>query len=213
MFDNVIFDADGTLLDTLPGICAGFNYALKKLGRQEVTPAQVKPFMGPPLYYTCTASLGFSASEAEKAVQYYREFYWDKGYKMCEFFPGIPELLKQLHANGKILCVATNKPQIFIDKILIEKGVHGLFTRVCGPDVSETSADKTPLVKKAAAAGGKKAVMVGDRYVDITAAKNAAIASIGVLWGSAEDEEFIQYKPDFIAKTPQDVYTVCTDPV
>jgi phosphoglycolate phosphatase len=206
MYKNIIFDADGTLLDTLPGITAAFNYAMERMGRPHMTDEQIKPFMGPSLMDTCVNTLKMQVSEAERAVALYREFYQEKGFLMCAFFPGVEELLNKLRAAGKILCVATNKPQPFIDIILREKGYGGHFAAVIGADPSESSTDKTPLVKRARL--DASAVMVGDRYVDIKAAKNAGVASIGVEWGSAEPGEFERFKPTHTAKTPDEVYQI-----
>ena len=206
MYKNIIFDADGTLLDTLPGICEGFNYVMDQLGLKRLSEQAVKPFMGPSLMETFTQKLKFSLDQAEIAVRHYRDFYWEKGFRMCEFYQGVPELLNRLKSDGKLLSVATNKPQVFIDMILKEKGYYDCFTVIAGADVSETSTDKTQLVQRATLS--QSAVMVGDRYVDITAANNAGVDSIGVLWGAAEDGEFIQYPPTHIAKTPDDVYLI-----
>jgi len=208
MYKNIIFDADGTLLDSLPGIMAGFNYALEKRGMTPLTAKQVRPFMGPSIMDSLVTSLGFSKEDAKKALDDYREFYWDKGYKMCKFYDGIPSLLDNLKKDGKILCVATNKPQPFIELILKEKGYFDYFTVIAGADVSETTTDKTPLVKKANI--DPSSVMVGDRYVDIIAAKKVGIDSIGVLWGAAEDGEFEIYPPTHIAKDMTELYKIIT---
>jgi len=207
MYNNIIFDADGTLLDTLPGIYAGFNLVMERLGRPPLSLDAVKPFMGPALVETFKTRLGFSQDETQKALDIYRDFYGDGGYAMCDFYPGITELLDKLKAAGKILCVATNKPQIFIDRILKEKGYFDYFTVVAGPDLSEKTSDKANLVRRAIC--GKSAVMVGDRYIDIVAAASCGIDSIGVLWGAAPEGEFIKYPPTHIAKDCGEVYKIC----
>ena len=206
MYKNIIFDADGTLLDTLPGIYEGFNLVMKKLNRPALSHDAIKPFIGPSLVETFTTRLSFSPEETTAAVGYYRDFYWERGYRMCEFFPGILELLKKMKADGKILCIATNKPQPFIDLILKQWNVADYFTVVAGAELTESSTDKTSLVRRAIC--DKSAVMVGDRYVDIAAAKSAGIDSIGVLWGTAEDGEFVKYPPTHIAKDVKELYSL-----
>ena len=207
MYKNILFDADGTLLDTIDGIHAAFNYARNKQGEPLFTREQVKPFIGPTLMDTLHNTLGYPLDEATEGVKIYREFYWDKGYKMCDLYPGIKQLLKDLKQAGKKLCVATNKAQPFIDMILKEKGIFKYFDLVVGPDLITTSTDKTPLVKKAILSS--PAVMVGDRYIDIVAAKNNDIDSIGVNWGSAEEGEFIKYGATHVVSSVSEIYTLC----
>ena len=205
-YQNIIFDADGTMIDTLDGIMQGFNFAMQKLNRPLLTREQVKPFLGPSIMDTMQNTLDLTSKEAARAIEYYREFYWDTGYAMCDFFDGIEQLLKDLKAAGKTLSVATNKPQPFIDAILKEKGYYDYFSAVVGPDLSDPSSDKTPLVKRAML--DKNAVMIGDRYVDINAANNNGIDSVGVVWGSAESGEFEKFKPTYIAHKPGDILNI-----
>jgi len=205
-YKNAIFDADGTLLDTVYGIHAGFNYAMDKMGRPKLEFEAVKSFMGPSILSSLQGELGFSETDAKLALNHYRDYYWTKGYAECKFFDGVLDMLHDLKKANCILCVATNKPQIYIEKILKELGVHSLFATIAGPDFGVSSSDKTPLVKKAIC--DKNAVMIGDRYFDIEAAKNASIDSVGVEWGSASAGEFIKYKPTHIAATPKDVANI-----
>jgi len=204
VYKNIIFDADGTLLDTLPGIYAGFNLVMERFNRPPLSHEDVKPFMGPALVETFSMRLGFSAKDTKKAVALYRDFYGDGGYAMCDFYPGIPELLDKLKSAGKILCVATNKPQVFIDRILREKGYFDRFAVVAGPDLSEKTSDKATLVRRAIC--DKAAVMVGDRYIDILVADACGIDSIGVLWGAAPEGEFDKYRPTHRVKDCGEVY-------
>ena len=208
-YNNIIFDADGTLFDTLPGILAGFNFAMQKAGREPLTAEHVKPFMGPSIMETLQMQLGFSEKDARQVLEYYREFYWSKGYAMADLFDGVAQLLDDLLAAGCTLCIATNKPQVYIDKMLAERGMTDKFLCVAGPEFGDPSTDKTPLIKRAVAASGNaKSVMIGDRYVDIESAKSAGIDSIAVEWGSAEIGEFEKYKPTFIAKDAKQVLDI-----
>jgi len=205
-YKNIIFDADGTMIDTLDGIMQGFNVAMQKLGKPLLSREEVKPFLGPTIMDTLQNTLNFTPTEAKQGMDYYREFYWDKGYAMCDFFDGIVPLIKELKAQGKSLSVATNKPQPFIDAILKEKGIYEYFDKVVGPELNDPSSDKTPLVKKAMT--DTNAVMIGDRYVDINAAKAVGIDSIGVTWGSATEGEFQQFIPTYVVNTTQEILEI-----
>ncbi|MCL2848079.1 MAG: HAD hydrolase-like protein [Firmicutes bacterium] len=206
-YQNLIFDADGTLLDTLVGVHKSINYAMEKLDLPLFTPEQVKPFLGPSLMDTVTNTLKFDEEMATKIVATYREFYAKEGYGICELFPGIKELLFELKKRGHTLTIATNKAQPYIEKIMQEKGVFELFDGIFGQELGQFSSDKTPLVKKAVEVA-QPAIMVGDRFIDIVAGKNAGIDTIGVLWGSAEDGEFEKYKPTFVVEKPSDILEV-----
>jgi len=206
-YKNLIFDADGTLLDTVYGVQQSINYAMRKLGLPEFTKEQVLPFLGPSLMDTVINTLKFDEKMATKIVVLYREFYAKEGYAICELFPGVKELLFELKNRGYTLTLATNKAQPYIEKIMQEKEVLELFDGIYGQELGQFSSDKTPLVKKATAIA-QPAIMVGDRFIDIIAAKNVGIDSIGVLWGSAEDGEFEEYEPTYVVEKPEDILKI-----
>jgi len=207
-YKNIIFDADGTLLDTLPEILLGFNYAMEKCGRPLFTRDEVKPFIGPSIIETLKNTLGFCDDGAKVALGHYRDFYSETGHAMASFFEGIPKLLGELKKAGCTLCIATNKPQIYIDKIIEKLGFSKYFVCVAGPEYGDASTDKTPLIKRAMVAAKDPHVMVGDRFIDIEGAKGAGIDCIAVEWGTAAEGEFEKHKPTYTAKTPKDVLDI-----
>ena len=211
-YTNIIFDADGTLIDTVPEILMGFNYAMEKCGRPLLTVDDIKPFIGPSIIDSLQNALGFDPEGAMVALNHYRDFYSSKGYAMAGFFDGIVELLDNLIAAGCTLCIATNKPQIYIDKIIEKLGATAKFKCIAGPEYGDPSTDKTPLIKRAMAAAGdtngSRSIMVGDRYIDIEGAASAGIASIAVEWGTAATGEFQKYVPTYIAQKPSDILSI-----
>jgi len=206
-YKNIIFDADGTLLDTHAGVHKSINYAMQKLNLPLFSLEQVKPFLGPSLVDTMTNTLKYPLEKAKEIVAVYREFYAIEGYAICELFAGVKDMLFALKDIGCTLTIATNKAQPYIEKIMQEKGVYNLFSGIFGQQLGQFSSDKTPLVIEAAKLA-TPAIMVGDRFIDIVAAKNANIHSIGVNWGSAEVGEFEKYKPTYIIDNPMQILEV-----
>lgn len=208
MYKNIIFDADGTLINSFEGIFKGINYVLREVGESELSAEEIKKFVGPALAHSFREFLHFDEEKVEKSITLYRDYYALHGVFECELYDGIKELIEQLHADGKILSVATSKPQKFIEIILKNKGLDKYFTVISGADMSEKHSGKKELIQ--AAICDENAVMVGDRYFDIEGAKNAGIDSIGVLYGFCADGEFEKYVPTHIAKDTTDIYNIVT---
>ena len=118
MYDVILFDLDGTLTDSGLGITNSVAYALKKYGIEVTDRTELYKFIGPPLRESFEKYYGFSAKEAEKAVEYYREYYVDKGIFENTVYFGIEDLLKEIRNSGKRAIVATSKPQVFAKRIL-----------------------------------------------------------------------------------------------
>ena len=110
MFKYILFDLDGTLTDAAPGITNSVRYALKKFGIEENDNNKLRKFLGPPLLQSFKEIYGFTTEQAEKAVEYYREYFTPKGIFENEVYDGIPELLQHLKVQGKTLIIATQNP-------------------------------------------------------------------------------------------------------
>ncbi len=208
MYKNIIFDADGTLINSFEGIFKGINYVLREVGESELNADEIKKFVGHALAHSFRELLHFDEEKVEKSITLYRDYYAKYGVFECELYDGIKELIENLHADGKILSVATSKPQKFIEIILKNKGLDKYFTCISGADMSEKHSGKKELIEKAIC--DENAVMVGDRYFDIEGAKNVGIDSIGVLYGFCADGEFEKYVPTHIAKDATDIYNIVT---
>ena len=98
MFKYVLFDLDGTLTDAAPGITNSVKYSLEKFGINETNENKLRKFLGPPLLLSFKEIYGFTDEQAEKAVEYYREYFKPHGIFENEVYDGIPELFK---GNGK----------------------------------------------------------------------------------------------------------------
>lgn len=203
-FDAVIFDFDGTVADTGRGIFNCIRYALKKNGLPELEEKSLRTFIGPPLHESFMRECRVDMALADKLVASYREIYSVKGIYEFDLYDGITDLLEEIRSNGGITGIASSKPEDFINIILNDTGIKKFFTVTAGSDPRYIESDKTTIVKtcikKMNLPENAKVLMVGDRLYDIVGAHNAGIPCAAVLFGYGSQEEFEEYKADYIAK-------------
>ena len=114
----ILFDLDGTLTDPGIGITNSILYALKQFDISVSDRTTLYPFIGPPLLDSFQKYYHFSKEQSQKAVEYYRAYYRDKGIFENKVYAGITALLEKLKSNGKILIVATSKATVFAKQVL-----------------------------------------------------------------------------------------------
>ena len=209
MYQYVLFDLDGTLVDSGLGVTNSAAYALRKWGREVPDRTSLNRFIGPPLAWSFQTYHGFTAEESRQAIQDYREYYRDKGIYEAEVYPGIEELLKDLKQQGLTLVVATSKPEVFARRILERFGFMPCFDYVFGASMDETRTRKDEVIAYALEEMGvtdhSVCVMVGDRSHDILGAKKNGLDAIGVLFGYGSREELEEAGARFIAETVEDI--------
>ncbi|HZJ58149.1 MAG TPA: HAD hydrolase-like protein [Clostridia bacterium] len=208
-YKNIIFDLDGTIIDSQDGITRSAQYALKKYDIIVEDLEELVPFIGPPLKDSFMDRYGFSERDAIQAVKYYREYFADHGGFANTLYPGIEDLLRKLHSEGRMLFIATTKPTIYTDQILKGYELIDLFSYICGSNLDGTRTDKTEIIKTVIDESGigiDDTVMVGDRKYDIIGAQNNKIDSIGVGYGFGSEEELRAYNPTQYVKTVGDLY-------
>lgn len=199
-----IFDLDGTLSDSGPGIMKCVNHAFLQMGWPEQSEETLRSFIGPPLNSQFMKTGPMTADEADRAVDFFRERYDDTGKFENVVYPGISELLHDLKAAGWLLAVATSKPAYFTGQILDHFGMTEIFDVISAADMDETKTDKAHLIGHALETLGfdahkADAVMVGDREYDIIGAHQAGVRACGVLYGYGTREEFEAAGADAIA--------------
>ena len=117
----LLFDLDGTLMDTAPGIINTLKYTMKKMGLEE--PDDLRKFLGPPLFRSMKDFCGLDDERAREATRIYREEYPKDELFNSKVFEGIEELLKALRADGLTVGVATSKPEPFAKSLLERFGM------------------------------------------------------------------------------------------
>ena len=187
MTSHVFFDLDGTLTDSRDGIVRCIAHALATLDRPVPSERALERFIGPPLARTFEILLDTTdGALVRSAIDAYRARFTATGILENRVYPEIPGALARLASRGTTLCVVTSKPTVFARRILDHFGLSSYFTRLHGPDLSETSYTKATLVGRALESERlppRAAVMIGDRADDIEGARSNGVRSIGVTWG------------------------------
>ena len=207
-YDAVVFDMDGTLTDSEPGIIKCLHYAFDKLGLPVPEHQVLRKFLGPPLVESFISFCGMNEEEAVRATGIYRERYGTKGWKENAVYPGIRSLLRALHHAGRYLSVATGKPHEASDRILRAFDLHEHFNALAGPMPHEHFADKKDLIIRSLNGFTGRGVMIGDRASDIIAARELGMDSIGVLWGYGSREELEEARPDYLVQSVGELYDI-----
>ena len=203
---HILFDLDGTLTDPGMGITNSVMHALTHFGITVADRAELYRFIGPPLMDSFMEYCGLTEEQAVEAVRVYREYFADKGWAENAVYGGIEALLADLVAAGKILLVATSKPQIFAERILVHFGLDKYFTHICGVALQAPRGySKADVIRdaldRAGVSDASAAVMVGDRHHDIDGAKAVGMESIGVLYGYGDRTEHEAAGADAIAES------------
>lgn len=208
MYQTVFFDLDGTLTDSAPGITHSVAHALKKWKIEVEDHSTLNAFVGPPLAESFAKYYGFTPEECKKAIEYYREYYTDKGMFENSVYPGIEELLAHLKNTGRKVVVATSKPEVFAVQILEHFHLAQYFDRIAGASMDENRVEKADVLRYAIEAGGydlSEAVMVGDRENDIRGARDNQLFSVGVLYGYGSRAELEEAGADRIVETVEEL--------
>ena len=202
---TALFDLDGTISNPLEGIHKSINHALLAFGHDAVTSAQVRSMIGPPLTEIFESILG-PVDEANMIglIDTYRERYADVGYTENIVYEGIPDMIHSLHDAGLRMGVCTSKRADYAGRIIDMFGLGDYFLFVDGGDVHITKATQ---IERLVASGidATKTVMIGDRAVDIDAARRNSVASIGVAWGFGDHTELDQANADHIVHSPREL--------
>lgn len=199
---NVIFDLDGTLFDTSPGILRGIRRALRECGAEVGSDRELHKFIGPPLNTSFRDFCGMTEEKADRAKKLYRAYYREHGVYECSPYEGAEECLRRLRKAGAKTAVATSKPIFFAEQILKRFGFYGLFDVVCGAESDERSG-KAEIVRRALdglSAVRADTVMVGDRKYDILGAAECGIPCIALDTGFADEFEYENAGAAYVVK-------------
>lgn len=194
--ETLIFDLDGTLTDPAVGIRRSLSYALESLGYRRLTAAEVSPLVGPPLDWAFRQIVRDASDETVLTlVAKYRERYRAVGYAENVLYAGIAEALRQLSGDRIPMGVCTSKRTDVAEQILDMFGLRRHFGFVCGADVGVTKCDQLQSLLEQRAIT-ETSVMVGDRALDVEAARANGLGAVGVLWGYGSAAELAAAAPD-----------------
>ena len=211
----VLFDLDGTLVDSEPGIFASVLSAAATLGLPEPTAEQLRAMVGPPLQDGFALVLTVPPDDVPRAVAAYRETYSGGALLDVTVHDGVPELLAALADAGAVLAVATSKPETFAVRVLEATGLLPFFASVHGATLDGAVRHKDQVVAAALAAHpeGRDPVLVGDRSHDVVGAAANGLPCIGAGWGPAPDGELEAAGAAFVAATPSEVLSALAETI
>ncbi|MEO5627143.1 MAG: HAD hydrolase-like protein [Dokdonella sp.] len=190
----VLFDLDGTLIDSEPGITASIGYAFAKVGAQPPAREVLRGWIGPPFWQTFPSVLGDDHARVEAAIDHYRVRFEDTGWSEHAVYPGIADLIGALADAQRPLAIVTTKPQPQAQKIIDNLPFGAAFTRVYGPDIKGRHCAKAEMIARALVDFGAQAsdtTMIGDRHFDIEGALANDVRALGVSWGFGSRDELL----------------------
>jgi phosphoglycolate phosphatase len=197
----ILFDLDGTLTYSHPGIYNCMRYALQALGKPEPTEAQLKLCVGPPLTYSFSQIFSLPEEEVPLAVKKYRERYAEKGLFENSPIEGALKTLEVLSRAGYALAIATSKPRIFAERIADKFGFSPFLTAVAGSGTDGSLNTKADVILEALRllnAPKEESLMVGDRKHDAEGARLCGLDFAGLDVGYAEKGELAAEHPNYL---------------
>lgn len=207
-FRTLIFDLDGTISDPSDGIARSINYALEAFSYAPVDEQRVHRMIGPPLTEIFEHFLGvLPNSRMQELVDAYRERYATIGFAENVLYDDIPAVIDKLSAKGYKLGLCTSKRADYASRIVEMFGLDNFFDFIDGGDVH---IKKFKQLERIVANGvdAASAVMIGDRAIDIAAARKNRISSVGVNWGFGQGKELADAAPTFLAESPTDLLEI-----
>lgn len=191
----VLFDLDGTIADSAPGITASLGYMLEKMGREVPTQEDLRKWVGPPILDSFRDFAGMDATESQQALAIYREHYLASGNGEAPIFENMPLVLRRLHEEGMPVALATSKPEFPASVILDHGNLTQYFRVISGSSIDEVKSTKQAVITEALdrfrilGVDLSNPVMVGDRYYDIEGAAANGLPAIFVRWGYGQPQE------------------------
>jgi len=211
-YSCILFDLDGTIVDSAPGITSTLAYMFEQLGKPIPTPSELLRYVGPPLLDSFRDYAGFDADESARALVIYRDKYLNVGAYDATQYPGVGPVLRAVHESPVLMSLATSKPETPATLILEHFNLARYFDVITGASDDEVRSAKKDVVAEAlvrlAAMGAdiSRPVLVGDREHDVEGAAANGVPTIFVEWGYGSPAE--QAGSVAVAETPEQLQTL-----
>lgn len=212
---NLLFDLDGTIIDSLPGIRASLVYAIRQQGHSIDENIDISGLIGPPMDMIVRTLLApYGDDRIAETVNIYRKHYGQYGLYDSVPYERMISILTHLKNEKHKLFVVTSKRQRFADIILDDLNIRPFFIDVMGTPEDGSMDNKSVLLSSIIYKHGldeKDTVMIGDRKDDIISAHNNKLLAIGVLWGYGSFDELSSNHADYICKSPDELDKVVNE--
>ena len=200
----LLFDLDGTLVDSSKGIANSFQHTFDELKFPQPDAKTIRSFMGPPLISSFKATLPNSL--VDQAVTIYRQYYHEKGQYESTLFPHITEALTTLKNEDLQLYVTTSKYESVALQMCQNLEIANYFNGIYGS--SSDRVHKADVIQHALSTNSisnDKALIIGDTKFDLIGGQTVGIKTMAVTWGFGELDDLLLYSPDYICHTPLEI--------
>ncbi len=196
----ILFDLDGTLIESGEGIIKSLQYAIKEMKLLQKTAEELNVFIGPPLLEQLMSYFDLTEAEGERAVKLYHDRYHPIGLFESEPYQGIEEMLVELKQQGFVLGISSSKPDYLVKEVLTHYNLSQYFSVIMGSGEGKIRNTKASVIKATLSElNVSKEVdqvwMVGDKEHDVLGAREEDIPCIGVLYGYGTKEEMECVQP------------------
>ena len=220
-YTYLLFDLDGTISESAPGIIKAVRYGLAAVGIDETNEDNLHSFIGPPLNVQMKKLYHMSEEDIKIAVTKFRELYESGGIFDCTPYEGIGALLQDCQKAGYVVAVASSKPEPFVRQIIEKFGFTDFFTVICGSDIGDelnkraNPNQKARIIRKALSELEEKGyaqqellektIMIGDTFYDVDGANETHLPCIGVTFGYGSREELEREGATYIVDTVEEL--------
>ena len=213
-YRNIIFDFDGTLVDSRTDIAGAQLWVLNQLGVTHYKLEDLFPYIGKPLHVTFTHLLPPEMEpRITEAAAMYREYYLPRALHNTKLFPGVRETLEELGEQGIRMAVASTKKEMQLRRVAEHLNINEYFVQLQGSDDIPYKPD--PFIVRKIISDQKwspeATLMVGDTDSDVLAGQGAAIATCAVTYGSLTEEQLRTYSPTYIIRSFPELKAIIND--
>ena len=204
----ILFDVDGTLVESSVGVTLGVAHTLRRYGIEPPPCEELKKFIGPPLRESFRNFYGFEGEALSQVEYVFREYYDKKGINEMTLYPGIKSLLHDLKNAGAVVATASSKPYRHVKRVLENFGIAQYFDYVGAADHERGIVEKEDVLQELLSNTGyapSECLLVGDRLYDIVGAHKFGIDCAGVLYGFGSRSELEEYGADYIISSVEEL--------
>lgn len=201
---TLLFDLDGTLVNSKKGIINSVCFALNKMGYPIPDENILERFIGPPLNDSFSKYCGMDQKQSIEAIKCYREYYSVSGLFECELYPEVLDTLSDLKCKGYSLFIATSKPEVYTKRIADRLGILSFFDGIVGSELSGERVRKKDVISHlldSYSLDKTEVVMIGDTPFDILPTHDIGIYSIAVSYGFGLKDELNASNPSSIVSS------------